>query len=164
MSGMPPATAASNASVTPRRRASSYSSGPWWAWRIFATPAPTVPRPSNPIRTSWTGVTGGMVVRRSAVDVLEAAEGLLDPLLVLHERESHVALAVLAEADARRHGDLRLLDEQLGELERAERAEGLGDGRPHEHRALRLGDRPPELVQSVDEDVAALAVHLDDLL
>src|SRR5207249_9053969 len=84
--------------------------------------------------------------------------------LVLHERETNVTLAVLAEADARRHRDLRFLDEELGELERAETAEGFGDRRPDEHRALRLRHAPAELVETVHQHVAALAVNLDDLL
>src|SRR5204863_356828 len=107
MSGMPPATAASNARVTPRR---------------------------------------------------------LAPLLVLDEREAHVALAVLAEPDARRHRDPRLLDAQLGELQRAHGPEWLGNRCPHEHRALGLGDLPAELVEAVHQHVAALAMDLDDLV
>src|SRR5689334_3089138 len=247
--GMPPATAASNASVTPRRRASSYSSAPWCASnallavttclpaasarrmklragsspptssittctrgspstfavsvvignddrsrpsrartrsvsamaasvsrqparsssmarcaaRIFTTPAPTVPRPSRPIRTSSTGVTGE-TSERSAVDVLEAAQRLPDPLLVLDEREANVAVAVLAESDARRDGHLRFLDAELGELQRAHGAERLGDRGPHEHRPPGLGDIPAELVETVHEHIAALAMHLDDFL
>src|SRR5262249_52726972 len=248
MSGMPPATAASNASVTPRRRASSYSSAPWCASsallavttclpaasarrmkvragsrpptssmtictrgslktfaaspvigsadrsrpsrgrmrsvsaiaasvsrqparssrrcrcaaRIFTTPAPTVPRPSRPMRTSSTDVTA-CSFERSAVDVLEAAERLLDSLLVLDEGEAHVALAVLAKADARGHRHLRFLDAELRELQGAHGPERLGDRRPHEHRALRLGHLPAELVEPVHEHVATLAVDLDDL-
>src|SRR5436309_15486234 len=73
------------------------------ASRSLTTPAPTVPRPSSPIRTSFMPRAG------SAGDVLEAAQGLADPLLVLDQREPHVALAVLAEADAGGHGDLGLL-------------------------------------------------------
>ena len=94
---------------------------------------------------------------------LEAAQGLPDAVLVLDEGEADVALAVLAEADARRDRDLALLDQHLGELERAHGAERVGDGRPHEHRAPRLGHRPADLVEPVDEHVAALAVQLDDL-
>src|SRR6266571_5268075 len=243
INGMPPATAASKASATPRRLASSHSSWPWWAssalfavttclpaasalrmkvragsrppisstttgiegspstrlasavigsalrsspsrgrvrsvsataasvrrqparssrfsrrfWRILTMPAPTVPSPSRPIRTSSTRLT------RSASQVLEAPQRLANPLLVLDEGEAHVALTVLAEADARRDGHLRVLDEELGEFERAHRAEGLGDRRPHEHRPLGLGDRPAHLVEPVDERVAALAVDLVDL-
>src|SRR6267143_6546505 len=249
MSGMPPATAASKARVTPRRRASSYSSAPWCASsallavttclpaasarrmnvragsrpptssitmctegsartfaaslvigsaarsrpsrgrvrsvsamaarasrqparsssiarcavRIFTTPAPTVPRPSRPMRTSPTDVTGGWF-RSSAVDVLEAAQRLLDPLFVLDEREAHVALAVLPEPDARRHRDPRPLDAELGELQRAHGPEWLGDRCPHEHRALGLEDLPAELVEAVHQHVAALAMDLDDLV
>ena len=38
---------------------------------------------------------------RSAAQLFESAQRLANPLLVLDEREPHVALAVLAEADAR---------------------------------------------------------------
>src|SRR3989441_855952 len=153
ISGMPPATAASNASVTPRRRASSIARR---ASRILATPAPTVPRPSNPILTSVMSVVPPGRNGRSAGELLEPAERLFDPLLVLDEREPHVALAVLAEPDARRDSHPRFLDEHFGELERAERAERLGDGRPDEHRALGLRHGPAEPVEPVDADVAAL--------
>src|SRR2546427_11980239 len=131
--------------------------------RIFTTPAPTVPRPSRPMRTSSTDVTGGCS-GCSAVDVFEAAQRLLDPLLVLDEREADVAFAILAEPDAGRYRDLRFLDAELGELQGAHGAERLRDRRPHEHRALGLGDLPAELVEAVHEHVAALAVHLDDLV
>src|SRR6058998_1665053 len=132
--------------------------------RILATPAPTVPRPSNPILTSVMSVGPPGRNGRSTGELLEPAERLADPLLVLDEREPHVALAVLAEADARRDRHLGLLNQELGELERAEATEGVGDRRPHEHRALRLGHVPADLVEPVDQNVAALSVNLDDLV
>src|SRR5207249_2416059 len=123
-------------------------------WRILTTPAPTVPSPRRPMRTSLTRLTGGSLsAARSATQVLEPAQRLTNALLVLHERETNVTLAVLAEADARRHRDLRFLDEELGELERAETAEGFGDRRPDEHRALRLRHAPAELVRSEERRV-----------
>ena len=45
---------------------------------------------------------------------------------IFDEREAHVAVAIVAEADARRDGDLRLREELLGKLERAQLAVGLG--------------------------------------
>src|SRR6266705_845815 len=73
-------------------------------WRILTTPAPTVPSPSKPMRTSLTGGTGRCLLGpASAAQLLEAAQRLPDALLVLHQRETHVALAVLTEADAGRH-------------------------------------------------------------
>src|SRR5215831_20926704 len=132
-------------------------------WRILTTPAPTVPSPSRPMRTSLARLTEGCPPTRSAAQLLEPAQRLADPLLVLDEREPHVALAVLAEADARRHGNLGLLDQELGELQRAQALERVGDRRPHEHRALRLGHLPAELVEPVHQDVAPLAMELDDL-
>ena len=47
----------------------------------------------------------------------DAARRLADALLVLDQRQAHVIVAVLAEADARRDGDVGLLDQQLRELE-----------------------------------------------
>src|SRR5262249_2570517 len=88
---------------------------------------------------------------------------LTDALLVLDEGEADVPLAVFAEADARGDGDLRLLDAELGELERAERAVLLGNRGPDEHRPLRLLDGPSDLVESVDEDVAPLPMDVDDI-
>src|SRR5271166_3447517 len=41
------------------------------------------------------------------------ARGLADALLVLDQREAHKVVAVLAEADARRDGDVGLLDQQF---------------------------------------------------
>src|SRR4029077_1916368 len=93
----------------------------------------------------------------------EAAQGLSDTLRVLDEGEPDMAVAVLAEADARGHRHLALLDQQLGELERAHATEGLRDRGPHEHGALGLGHAPADLVQAVDQHVAALAVQLHDV-
>src|SRR3989475_313653 len=151
MSGMPPATDASKPSMTPRSSniARSDSSS-------LATPAPTVPRPSNPMRTSFTPV-------RSTPEALQAAQRLTDALLVFHQREPDEPLAVLTEADPGRDGDLRLLDQELREFQRAHAPEILRNRRPDEHGALRLLDRPAELVQPIDQDVAALARNLHDV-
>ena len=45
--------------------------------------------------------------------LLDAAQRLPRPLFVLNQREAHVAVAVFAEADARRHSDLGLGQQQL---------------------------------------------------
>src|SRR6058998_953707 len=93
----------------------------------LATPAPTVPWPRNPMRTSFTPV-------RSTPAALQAAQRLTDALLAFHQREPPEAFPVLAEADPGRDGDLRLLDQELRELQRAGATEGLGDRSPDEHR------------------------------
>src|SRR5215813_10644392 len=153
-----------SATAAKTRRAPARSSSIWRRiWMIFATPAPTVPRPNRPMRTSREPLTMDLRRSGSAAQLLESAQCLTNPLLVLDERESHVALAVLAEADARRDGHLRLLDQELGELQGTEAREGVGDRSPHEHRALGLGHVPADLVEPVYQDVAALAVKLDDL-
>ena len=53
----------------------------------------------------------------------DAARGLADALLVLDQRKAHEIVAVLAEADARRDGDVGLLDQELRKFEAAEMAE-----------------------------------------
>src|SRR5208337_1618481 len=47
----------------------------------------------------------------------DSARRLADALLVLDEREADEIVAVLAEANARRDGDVGLLDQQFRELE-----------------------------------------------
>ena len=60
---------------------------------------------------------------KKAADV---AGGLADALLVLDQRDAHVAFAALAEAGAGRDRDLRLLDQERGELDAAENGSGIG--------------------------------------
>src|ERR1700689_875932 len=77
----------------------------------------------------------------------EVADGLVGPLLVVDQGEANVAVAAGTEAEPRRGGDLGVVDEQLGELERAHVAVRLGDGRPDEHRAARWDDLPADAVE-----------------
>src|SRR5437016_1421715 len=94
----------------------------------------------------------------------DAAHSLAGAVLVLDEREAHVVVAMLAEADTGRDRDLGLLQEELRELERAHGLEGVGDLGPHEHRRLGLRHVPAEAIEAVAQDVAALAVGLTDLV
>src|SRR6185369_14879709 len=105
------------AAMARRHPARSVSSPPW-LWRMLTTPAPTVPRPSRPILISFTARPPAPA-RSPRGEGLEAAERLLDALLVLHEGEADEPLAVLAEADAGRHRHLAVLDQHLRELQRA---------------------------------------------
>src|SRR3954449_13378875 len=89
----------------------------------------------------------------------DLADGLAEPLLVLDQGEAEVALAHLAEAPAGADGDLGLLEQFHGEVDRAHaRAPGLGDRRPDEHARLGAGDVPAETVEAVDEHVPTLLV------
>src|SRR5215467_9294041 len=134
-------------------------------WRTLTTPLPTVPRPRRPILISFMAGRDALRAAPSAGgERFEAAEGLPDALLVLDEGETDEALAVLAEPDPRRHRDLAVVDEELGELQRAHGAERLGDGRPYEHGALGLGHAPADLVEAVHQHIAALAMELHDVL
>src|SRR4051812_11045030 len=60
----------------------------------------------------------------------EVADGLSGPVLVLDEGEADVAVAAGAEPDAGRGGDVGLLHQEAGELQRAQLAVRLGDRRP----------------------------------
>src|SRR5581483_6115079 len=125
------------------------------------------PRRRRSARSPWTSSARARPHRRRD----GPAEGLPDPphrlprpVLVLDEGEADVVVAVLAEPDPRRHRDLRLLQQELRELERPHRLEGVRDLGPHEHRRLRLRDVPPGAREAVAEHVAAAAVLLADLL
>src|SRR5215813_13172490 len=147
-----------------RQPARSCISVPWVS-STLTTPLPTVPRPRRPILISFMTGSGGVSAAPSARgERLEAAEGLSDALLVLDEGESHETLAIFAETNAGRHGDLALVDQELRELEGAHGAERFRDGRPHEHGALGLRHGPADLVETVDENVPPLAMELHDLL
>src|SRR5215471_17440738 len=79
---------------------------------------------------------------RRLEETSDSARRLTDALLVLDQREAHIVIAVLAEANARRNRDVGLLDQKLRELEAAQMAEALRHRRPREHRGARLVDRP----------------------
>ncbi|CRI67327.1 hypothetical protein THIOKS1550019 [Thiocapsa sp. KS1] len=145
----------------------------------MTVPPPTVPKPRSPT------FTGSMhaplfadlfadacvnVIESSAPGARLAAEHLFDTpnrlagaMLVLDQPETHVPVAVLAEADAGRDRDPRLLQELLGKFERAECAIGLGNRRPGKHGRLRRLDRPTRGVQSATQNVAPTLVGVADL-
>src|SRR5262249_23296621 len=58
-------------------------------------------------------------------EFLDVACRLADAVLVLHQRNAHKALAVLAKAQSGRDGDVGLLHQQLGKLHAANVAIGL---------------------------------------
>src|SRR5262245_23365967 len=140
------------------------------ARRSFTTPAPIVPKPISPTATgrSRTRSAGLCPARRLAEcrteRLLDAANRLSRPVLVLDQGKADVVVAVLAEADARRHRHLGLAQEILGELERAHRFVLIGNLGPDEHRRLRLRHVPARAIETLAEDVAALAVALADLV
>ena len=68
------------------------------------------------------------LLRRSLEKTANIACGLADALFVFDHGDAHIAFAMFAEADTGRHGDVGLLDQQLGELDAAERANGSGIG------------------------------------
>src|SRR6476619_7715191 len=97
-------------------------------------------------------------------ELLDAAGGLPDAVLVLHQGDADVALAVFAEAEARRYRHIGLLDQQLGELHAAELAIGFGNRRPGEHRRGRRGYLPPGAGKAVDQAIPARLVDLATLV
>src|SRR3546814_17047337 len=81
---------------------------------------------------------------------------------------SDEAFAFLAEAGARRHRDARLGQQPLGELDRAQVPERLGDRGPGEHARFGRRDVPAGATEARDEHVTARlvarAVGRDDVL
>src|SRR5262245_39823011 len=118
--------APSIASIAARRRCKS-----------FTTPVPIVPKPIRPARISGTFGSGtvGTGGRRGgpAEGLPDAPHRLTGPMLVFDQREAHVLVAVLPEADARRHRHFSLLEQEFRELDGAHRPQGLRDAAPDEH-------------------------------
>ncbi len=93
-------------------------------------------------------------------ELLDIARSLADAVLVLDQREADVIVAELSEADARGDGDIRLLDEQLGEFQRAEMTELFRDLRPGEHGRGRRRHFEAGLAEALDHHVAAALVDI----
>src|SRR5690606_10540397 len=147
-------------------------------------PRPIVPIPNRPTRTGpnfskilsrWPApqARAGSSERsgRPRPDEAVAAEGLAnapqglpDPLLVLDQREAHMGVAVVAEADAGRNGDLGLVQQLLRELERSHGLVGIGDLGPDVHRGPGQVHLPADVGQAAIEHVAPLLVLDPDLL
>src|SRR2546425_1387197 len=141
--------------------------------RTFTTPVPIVPKPSSPTWTASATAAGSDLsgarpcprgLECSAERPPDAAHGLAGTVLVLDQREPHVVVAVLAEADAGRHGDLRLPEQKLRELERAHGLEGVRDLGPHEHGGARLRHVPARAREALAQEIATTAIGLADLL
>src|SRR5262249_55031061 len=151
-----------SATAAIRSRQPALASSPArFVWWILSTPPPTVPMPSSPIPISL--MRGPRRRAASAQGFLDTAHRLPDAVLVRDQREPHEPLAALAEADAGGDGDLGLREEELGELERAEGAVGVGDRCPHEHGRARLLHLPADPGEPVHQHVAPPPVGLDRL-
>src|SRR6185437_1345727 len=105
------------------------------------------------LRSRWCGhhrpltPEAGIAPRQEELDV---ARRLTQSLSVFDERDADIAFAVLAESDARRHRDIGLLEQQLGESQAAHLAEALGQRRPGEHAGGRARYLPAGLAQAFD--------------
>src|SRR5688500_6707969 len=60
-------------------------------------------------------------------ELLHAARGLADALLIFDQGNAYIALALIAEADTGAYGDMRFVQQPLGKFERTERAILFGD-------------------------------------
>src|SRR5690606_10441938 len=103
--------------------------------RTRATDAPTVPRPAIPTRNASAicrkvlqvsngPFRAGSAPRRQRLHVVgligrrreetfDIARSLTDAVLVFHECQAHIVVAVLPEAYPRRYRDIGMLDQQL---------------------------------------------------
>src|SRR5687768_15256747 len=129
--------------------------------RTSQAPLPTVPMPSSPTLTGFMkGTRRSRVSSRAFQEavllehVADAAQRLAQALLVLDQRDAHVAFAAVAEADAGRNRDLRLRQQPLGELYASHLFVGLRDLRPDVHRGLRHIHHPADVVKAPHHDVA----------
>src|SRR5207302_9223609 len=143
-----------NASGTPRR----WRITPALVVRTLATPVPTVPNPIKPTAMRSFTESALFFPAGEFECLLDAANRLSRTVFVLDETEADVFVAVLAEPDARRHGDLRLVQEQLGEFQRSHGAVRVRDAGPDEHGRQGLFDLPADAVQPIHEDIATLLV------
>jgi hypothetical protein len=87
------------------------------------------------------------------------APRLLGAVLVLDQGEADMLVAILAEADARRHRDLRFLEQIFAELHRAHFLRRLGNFGPDKHRPLGSRNMPAGAVEAVEQRVAPLLIH-----
>src|SRR5262245_31468601 len=103
------------------------------------------------------------LLRRVLQETLDIAGRLTNTLLVFHECNAHKALAVFAEADARRNRDVGLLHQKLGKFHAAETVEGFGNGSPGKHRRAWRRDVPASTIEALNQNVAPTLVRLAHL-
>src|SRR5262252_4460221 len=97
-------------------------------------------------------------------EFFDIAGCLADAVLVLHQRNAHKSLAVLAKAEARGDGDVGLLHQELRELYRAHVAIGLRDRCPGEHGGRRRRHLPARPREAFHQAIATALVGGADLL
>src|ERR1700688_2883828 len=96
--------------------------------------------------------------------LLDAPERLPGSFFVLYQGKAHVLISVLTKADTRTHRNLCLGEERFRKFERAHGFVSIGYRCPDEHRRLRHGYWPTQLIQALDQDIAPLAVVIAYLL
>src|SRR5207244_13511294 len=131
-----------NASGTPSR----WRSTPAVVVRTLATPVPTVPNPIKPTAMRSFTESALFFPAGEFERLLDAANRLSRTVFVLDETEADVFVAVLAEPAARRHGDLTVVQEQLGGVQASHRAVRVRDAGPHKHGRQGLFDLPADAV------------------
>ena len=105
-------------------------------------------------------VQRGLCLREEA---LQIARGLANTMFILHQGDAHIALAILAETDAGGDGYVGLLQQQLGELQRSERLEFVGDRCPGEHGGGRRRDMPSGTSHRIHQAVPPLLIGPPDV-
>ena len=170
------------AATRPSGRAAPRSASPWRS-SSRTTDAPTVPSPAMPslsgsfISPCPAGENQRLALIGTTLCNVLSAEARKRPMLRAAWRMRcsfstsamrTIAVAVLAEAEARRHRHVGLLDQELGELEAAElRGTAPGSAPRRTCRRVGAGIGQPARAKRVDHHVAAPAVdraHLVDAL
>ncbi len=115
------------------------------------------------VRDQRAALKGTTFMQRGAGRIEEAADvarGLADALLVLHNRDAHIFIAMLAKAHARRDGDFPPSRSAAGKLHAAHRPERLGNGRPGEHGGGGHGNVPARPAEAFHHGVTAALIGL----
>ena len=92
----------------------------------------------------------------------QAAQSLAGAFFVLNEREAHMAVAVLAKADAGTYSNFCVPEQQFREFKRAHLLKLLGNLRPYKHSGARHLDGPSQTVEAVHQAIAAAAIGIAD--
>src|SRR5580692_4002659 len=134
----------SNRSSAPLLRLSQPSAAAVQLWRI------------RPLQSAALGERHHVVqLRRPGLqEAADIARRLADALLVLDQRNAHMALAIFAKARARRYRDAGFFDQKRREFHAAERLERLRDRRPGEHRGARRRHSPAGAAERIHQRIA----------
>ena len=81
-------------------------------------------------------------------------------MAIFDQRDTDVFIAILTKPTARRHRNVRFLQQQLGKLQRPEVAQGWRQRRPSKHRRSRRWNGPAGRIETGNQHITPLFIHL----